>query len=51
MATEIIHIMSSEDACWQAAPLSKEVYDDTLELTGRTRQEIQGFGGCFNELS
>lgn len=48
---EVIHIVSKEKDYWKKEEVEKDrMYEDTLELTGEKRQEILGFGGCFNEL-
>lgn len=47
---EILHIKSLENKCWQTGAVGSESFEDTLELTGVKKQEILGFGGCFNEL-
>lgn len=45
------HIMSTENNYWQEQELHDCVPScDTLELTGKKKQKILGFGGCFNEL-
>lgn len=48
---EVIHIVSKEKDYWKKEEVERDrMYEDTLELTGEKRQEILGFGGCFNEL-
>lgn len=46
------HFASCEGNCWQEEGVLYEMPNtaDTLELTGEKKQEILGFGGCFNEL-
>lgn len=52
----IKHIVSTDNSCWNTLEDFKtdkdkiDEKDDTLELTGAKKQEILGFGGCFNEL-
>ena len=48
----IRHILSKKNSCWEEGDveLTKQ-YEDTLELTGESKQEFLGFGGCFNEIS
>lgn len=49
----IRHIVSREDNCWaEKTVTSGKCFDteDTLETTGNKKQEILGFGVCFNEL-
>lgn len=47
---KITHIKSTQQACWQQGEVGTAVFSDTLTLTGEKKQEILGFGGCFNEL-
>lgn len=47
----ITHIKSAEGRCWQPGTVETSGgAPDTLELTEGRRQQILGFGGCFNEL-
>ena len=48
---QIKHIVSRENSCWQQGEIRKESGVDTLRLTGRKNQTINGFGGCFNEIA
>jgi glucosylceramidase len=45
-------ISTTEKDVWVSKKLEATSYmsEDTLELTGETLQELEGFGGCFNEL-
>lgn len=44
-------IVSKENNYWFEKQVGSETKEaDTLELTGEKKQEILGFGGCFNEL-
>lgn len=47
---KITHIRSLEGNCWQEAAVTAEQYEDTLEVTEERKQQVWGFGGCFNEL-
>ena len=44
------HIFSTEQDRWQNGTVSAPQGNDTLSLTGEEKQEVKGFGGCFNEL-
>lgn len=46
----IKHIKSTEGSCWQEGNVGAVPGEDTLELTAGRKQEVLGFGGCFNEL-
>lgn len=47
---KVIHMVSTENNCWQAGTIMEEAGKDTLSLTGKKNQSITGFGGCFNEI-
>ncbi len=47
---KIKHIMSGENNYWQEGGTGTETCEDTLRLTGVKKQEVKGFGGCFNEI-
>mgnify|MGYP000340947318 CR=1 FL=1 len=47
----ILHIVSKDKDYWKNRKVGNiTAGEDTLELTGGKKQEILGFGGCFNEL-
>lgn len=47
----IRHVASMEGSCWQEESVrAMTASPDYAELTGEKKQEILGFGGCFNEL-
>jgi glucosylceramidase len=47
----IKYIYSQENDYWKAGSVNmKSGNGDTLELSGEKKQDIRGFGGCFNEL-
>lgn len=47
----ILHIVSKDKDYWKNRKVGNiPAGEDTLELTGGKKQEILGFGGCFNEL-
>ena len=47
---KVQHIFSTEQDRWQNGTVSAPQGNDTLSLTGEEKQEVKGFGGCFNEL-
>ncbi|NLK28809.1 MAG: glycoside hydrolase family 30 protein [Clostridiales bacterium] len=47
----IKHVFSSENICWQTGSVETKTYEDTLKLTGKKKQTVKGFGGCFNEIA
>ena len=47
----IRHVASYENNCWkEEAVISGNGVGNSIRLTGTKKQEILGFGGCFNEL-
>ena len=47
----ILHIVCKDKDYWKNRKVGNiTAGEDTLELTGGKKQEILGFGGCFNEL-
>lgn len=46
----IKHLVSKENEFWKEAKVDERLGEDTLELTGVKKQEVKGFGGCFNEI-
>lgn len=47
----IRHIASYEHNCWQEEDVDNgSRSEDSIRLTGVKKQEVLGFGGCFNEL-
>lgn len=44
------HRKSTEQACWQMGEFCSETSEDVLTLTGKKKQTVRGFGGCFNEM-
>ena len=48
---KIRHIATSETQRFVEQPVTaRPATTQTLSLTGEKKQEILGFGGCFNEL-
>ncbi len=47
---KIQHIISKEGDFWQEGTVEHKNYEDCLIVTDVKKQEIKGFGGCFNEL-
>ncbi len=45
------HYFSESRNYWKTGTAGCEAGEDTLELTGVKKQEITGFGGCFNEIA
>jgi glucosylceramidase len=43
-------VSSTADAPWTVREAAEPGWEPSLRLTGRERQTIEGFGGCFNEL-
>lgn len=47
----IYHVASYENNCWQKEEVTVGIkIGDNIRLTGVRKQEVLGFGGCFNEL-
>ncbi len=47
----VLHIVSKENDYWKSKEVNQNISsEDTLETTGVKKQEILGFGACFNEL-
>ncbi|WP_242964983.1 glycoside hydrolase family 30 protein [Scatolibacter rhodanostii] len=44
------HIVSTEGNFWTESLTEQAIYEDKLIVTDTKKQEIKGFGGCFNEL-
>lgn len=47
---KITYVKSLEQNYWVKGVVTNQKYEDKLTLTGVKKQEIKGFGGCFNEL-
>lgn len=50
MAAIVEHIKSTQEACWQEGQIGSFENVDTLVVTSERKQQVLGFGGCFNEL-
>ncbi len=48
--SEVLHIKSTYNNYWQEGNICNDKYEDTLIITENKKQEVYGFGGCFNEL-
>ena len=46
----IIHIQSTQGNCWKSDTVNFSVCEDTLIISENKKQQVWGFGGCFNEL-
>lgn len=47
---KITHYKSFEHNYWKEGLTDTQKYEDSLSLTGKKKQKIKGFGGCFNEI-
>lgn len=47
---QVKHIKSTEGNFWQEGAVKNTGGEDTLNLTEGRKQEVSGFGGCFNEM-
>lgn len=47
---DVKFISTTEEKQWEQLAVNKSPAGELLEITDKKHQEVDGFGGCFNEL-